>query len=580
MQFSPKYRRLSSAVSLGLVVLIASGCATTPAPDDSAETVYVPQVQTVLVAPGLSREIATTGEVQAVKSAVLTSEARADVQKVYVKVGDSVAADQLLVQLASASVSSSRSTAGAAYVNAQNSLTQTGLSAEQNIEATRVALNTAEIALANTLAQNQALRSQAEQALNSAKLSSGLSVASAQTALENAIRSVYPTADAAVAACDEIIGVSQIYKNSNDAYEYFLGSLSFASKPAAEAAITLALNQLGNTVEDYASAKALLASAEDAVHKTLDVLNNSSVGTSFTQSTLNANVAAINAKLSALRSSASALDSAQAALQSAQQNSDGTSQTVLSAEANYQATLTQLASNEKSARQSVASAQTALDSAQKSTELSKISARASLNSAAGNLSQTQISQDKLAIRAPFAGKITAIGVEPGDSVAAGMDLVSVEDASRLKVVAYLSAEEVRKIKVGDEVKIATQSSDKIATVAPSADPITKKFAVEIFHQNPYLQSGSFVKLRFQVGEANAADSRIFLPLTALNILASGNSVWVIQDGKAFKRPVVLAALEGEFVEIVSGLELGEEVITAGGRVLDEAKDGIAVEITN
>ncbi len=579
MQFTSKYRRLSSAVSLGLIVLIATGCAATPATDNSAATVYVPSVQTVRVAPGLAREIATTGEVQAVKSAVLTSELSANVQKVYVKVGDSVTAGQLLVQLASASVSSSRSTAGAAYVNAQNSLTQTGLSAEQGVAGARVALNTAQISLANTLAQNEAVRQQAEQILNSAKLASGLSVDAAQTALDNVIRSVYPTADSAVAACDGIIGVSQIYKSANDSYEYFLGSLSFASKPAAEASITLALDKLAGTVSDYASASALLAATEDAILKTLDVLNNSTVGTSFTQATLNADIGAINAKLSAVRSTISALDSAQAGLALAQQNSNGTSQTVLSAEANYQTTLTQLAAAEKSARQMVESAKAALESAQRSTELSKTSARASLSSAAGNLSQTEISQDKLAIRAPFSGKITEIGIEQGDQVAPGTKLISVEDSSQLKIVAYLSAEEVRRVKIGDEVKIAKQSSAKIATIAPSAEAFTQKFAVEIFTANPYLKPGEFVQLRFQIGESDATDMRIFLPLTALNILASGNSVWVVQDGKAFKRPVELGALEGEFVEIVSGLKLDEEVIVGGGRVLDESKDGIAITVT-
>ena len=574
-----KYRKL---ISLGgiiatiLVIIISLN----PESESPAEEIYIPQVETALVAPGLSREIATTGEVRAAKSAILTSESRADVRSVAVKVGDSVRVGQSLVQLSSASVSSSRSTASAAFVNAKNSVTQTQLSAEKSIDAARVGLETAEISLANTLAQNAALRKQAEEILNSAKLSSGLSVSAAQTALDNAIRSAHPTADAAVATCDEIIGVSAIYENANDDFEYFLGAFDSSSKLLAENAISIALDNLNSAPTNYGSALALLTAAEDATMKTLVVLNNSTTGVTFTQTTLNANISAVNAKISVVRGAISTLNSAQSALDSASQNSDGTSQSVLSAEANYSATLTQLSANEKSARQSVESAKAAFESAQKSADLSKTSARASLNSAAGNLNQTQISQNKLRITAPFAGKITAIEVEPGDEISAGAALVSIEDASNLKIVAHLSADEVRKIAVGDEVKIATKSSDTIATIAPSADPITKKFAIEIFHQNPFLQSGEFVKLRFRIGDSNSADTRIFLPITAINILASGNFVWTVEDGLAVKKIVELGSLEGEFVEIVSGIEVDEEVIVAGGRILDDGKDGIAIEIIN
>ena len=546
--------------------------------DTETEKTYIPSVETAIVAPGLSREIATTGEVQSAKSATLTAEVRADVRSVLVKVGDEVRVGQTLIQLTSASVNSTRSTAGAAYVNAQNSLTQTQLSAEKSIESARVALDTAEISLTNTLAQNEALRRQAEETLNASKLSSGLSVSSAQTTLDNAIRSAYPTADAAVAACDEIIGVSPAYSNANDSYEHLLGAFKNTAKPAAENAITIALQKLGSLPENYVSAHELLEAAKSVTLTTLDVLNNSNVGVDYTQTTLNSDISTVNTQLSNVQTAISTLDSAQAALESAEQDSNGTSQAVLSAQAAYEATIAQLDANEKSARQSVASAQAALESAQKSAELTQTSARASLTSAAGNLNQAQISQGKLTVRAPFSGKVTAVEVEPGDEVNAGATLVRVEDDSSLKIVAYLSADEVRKVNINDEVKIAKKSLDTVSAIAPAADPITKKFEVEILHQNPYLQSGEFVKLRFQVGEEAFGDSRIFLPINAINILSYGSFVWKMEEGKAIKQEVVLGEIEGEFVEILSGLELGEEVIVAGGRILDVSRNDVEVEV--
>ena len=582
-----KNRKIISASLFVFVILVVIGCAATDigTDEDFVEEAYVPKVETVIVSPGLSREISTTGEVRAAKSAMLTAEIRSDVKKVFVKIGDEVRTGQVLLQLASASVASTRSTAGAAFVNAQNSLTQTQLSSEKSIAAAQIGLQTAEINLANTLAQNSALRKQAKETLNSLKLSSELSISSADTSLDNAIRSAYPTAQNAIAESDEIIGVSSIYKNSNDSFEHFLGALKSASKRSAESAIATALNLLNSSAENYLSALTLLRSAENTTMATLDVLNNSVTGTTFTQTTLNSNVATITAQLSLVRNAISALETANAALESAQQSTDNDSQTVLSAQANYEATITQLEVSEKAIRQSVESAKATLESAIKSAELTQTSAKASFDSVAGNLNQARISESKLTIRAPFTGKIASIRVESGDEVAAGSSLIQVEDASQLKIIAYLSAAEIRKISVGDEVKIATKSSDKISAISPSADVATKKFEVEIFHQNLFLHPGEFVKLRFQIGEQDSTDARIFLPINSINILSYGSFVWKLTPQvsgeltvKVVKQAVQLGEIEGEFVEITDGLVVGEEVIVDGGRILDASEDEAEVEV--
>ena len=237
-----KYRKIFSAGLLAATILAAVGCvaANREAKEDSIEKVYLPEVRTEIVQAGLLREIATTGEVRAAKSATLTAEIRSDVKNIFVKVGDEVHAGQILAQLSSDSVAATRSTAGAAFVNAQNSLTQTELSNEKSIESARVALETAQISLENTLAQNETLLQQAKETLNAATLSSGLSIASAQTTLDNAIRSAFPTAKDAVSECDQIIGVSPAHENANDDFENLLGALKSSAKPAAESAITLA----------------------------------------------------------------------------------------------------------------------------------------------------------------------------------------------------------------------------------------------------------------------------------------------------------------------------------------------------
>lgn len=584
LPFSGRGKRKVLLIGLfSAIILGGAGCTFTQQQVEYvvSKPVFVPKVKTAIVAAGLSREITATGEVRAAKSAMFTAEVRAEVASVLVKIGDTVRAQQTLVQLSSASVTSTWSTADTALTNARNSLRQTQLASEQSIEVSRSALATTQVQLANTLTQNAALRKQAEETLAAAEVSSEFSIAAAETALANKIRAAYPVAKNAVSESDEIIGVSSIYESANDEYEHFLGVFDSATKEPAKTAIRIALNLLERSADERDSARALLAAAEDATIKTLAVLDHSSTGVNFTQMTLNANISTINTELAAVRTAVAALASAVAALASAQQSTDGNSQTIVSATANFEATLAQLAANETAARQSIESAQIALESAEKSAELTRTSAQTSFDAAAGNFDQTQISRSKLTIRAPFAGRVTAIAVEPGDEVRAGETLVRVEDATQLKIISYLSASEIRKIKVGDEVRIATKSADTIAAIASSADPITKKYEVEIRHQNRYLQPGEFVKLRFQIERGgSSADARIFLPISAINILGHGSFVWQIENGTATQAAVELGAIEGEFVEIVGGLELGTEVVVEGGRILDVNQNVVDVEIVN
>ncbi|MDD3066962.1 MAG: efflux RND transporter periplasmic adaptor subunit [Candidatus Gracilibacteria bacterium] len=568
--------KLSISALILLQVFTLAGCGNTA---EVTQADYIPKVKTVTVAAGLSSEIQTTGEIQAQKSVNLTAEVKANVVKVFVKNGDSVAANQILATLSSDSVSTSVSTAQSAYSNASSGVTQTGLSVEKNIEAARIALSTVEINLANTLNQTTAFRRQAEEALNSAKLNSSLSSSAAETSLENSIRNAQPTAQNAVAKCDEIVGVSEIYKYSNDTFEDSLGAFKNTTKPAAETAISNALNALLVDPTDYASARSLLSKAESAATATIDLLNNSTTGSTLTQTALSGYIASITGQLATIRGAISSLDSAKRGLESAQQSSDGQSQTVISAQANYEATLAQINSSEAAAKRAVESAKAALASAERGAALNQVGAKSSLDAARGGLQQAVITADKLTIRAPFAGKVSGVSVEAGDEVNVGSSLATVEDPSNLKIVANLSGNEIRKVQLGGLVKFGSSSSATITSIAPSADPLTKKYKVEIATRNPYLKPGEFLKLHFQLGEVAKNDQRIFLPLTAINILTSGDSVWKVVEKKAVKTPVALGDIEGEYVEILSGVSFGDEVIVEGGRILDLDKDNLPVEVS-
>jgi membrane fusion protein (multidrug efflux system) len=88
--------------------------------------------------------------------------------------------------------------------------------------------------------------------------------------------------------------------------------------------------------------------------------------------------------------------------------------------------------------------------------------------------------------------------------------------------------------------------------------------------NGLLKPGMFI-------EAHLATSRranaIVVPEDAVQPLRAANVVWVIQDGKANRRVVQLGARAEGIVEIVDGVQAGEQVVVGG---LERMGEGMPV----
>ncbi len=571
--------RLLPVIS-GLLIftaLLTAGCTRKEADKTAKE--YLPEVQAMKVQPGLQQEFTVTGDVFAHQISRMTAEQRGKVESIPVKEGDTVTKGQELITLSSSEVLSNFNTAATTLQNARVGLQQTRLSAEKNIEAAEIALDTARTTLQNTVRQNRTLKKQAEEALKSAELNLDLGVSSAETALGNAIKSSLPVVQAAVNACDKILGVSATYKFTNDSFENNLAALNSRTKSEADRALRDILSQLDTYTASFENALTLLITTENVLQKTLTVLNNSITGSNYTQAALNADITSITTQLTSIRASISSVESAKRALETARQENQGDSQSILNARAAYQNTITQLEANERNARQAVESAINALENAKRSAELSRISAKSSVDSAYGTYDQARISKNKLAIKAPFEGKVADIAVELGEEVNPGTLLATVEDDSRLNLVAYLSAADVKKIDVGSPVTINQNGeTTAVSSIAPSADPLTKKYKVEMEHQSDTLKPGEAVELTFTAKEAMFDHDRLFVPLPALHILPDEIFVWKLENRQTVKAPVTTGEIVGEYVEILDGLTVGDRIISEGGRLIEDK--GVRVDIIN
>lgn len=191
-----------------------------------------------------------------------------------------------------------------------------------------------------------------------------------------------------------------------------------------------------------------------------------------------------------------------------------------------------------------------------------------LENAKNNLRSAQLTASDVNITASFAGIVNKRMIEPGSYVNPGMQLFEVVNVSTLKLRINVDEKNIASISIGQSVKVETpvlpnQSWEGVVTfIAPKADA-SLNFPVELEirnNANNDLKAGMYGTARFG---ADGTSNVFAIPRTAFVGNVSSNQVFVVKEGKAMLTQVVPGRNFGDYVEIISGVQQGEQVITTG-----------------
>ena len=209
----------------------------------------------------------------------------------------------------------------------------------------------------------------------------------------------------------------------------------------------------------------------------------------------------------------------------------------------------------------------------KSVEAQVRQAKAALDMARYQLKNTQIT-------APISGKVTSISVSSGEMISPSIPLLSIIDVSRIFVKVGISEKDISKIKEGQKVSLEIDAfpeekfRGEVVSKGVAVDQISKALEVKIEILQPETDIPIGVFARGDILVKTNQDALI-IPSGALTRKKDGIYVYVIEEGIARQKEVVLGIIQDERVEILKGLSEKEEIVVLGNQ---ELQDGLKVDV--
>ncbi|PKG85138.1 efflux transporter periplasmic adaptor subunit [Colwellia sp. 75C3] len=178
-----------------------------------------------------------------------------------------------------------------------------------------------------------------------------------------------------------------------------------------------------------------------------------------------------------------------------------------------------------------------------------------------NLAISRQNLDNMNVKAPVAGTLSGFNVEVGQSIARGERLGQIDTPNDYKLTAFIDEFYLGRVDIGQTATYQNYSL-VISKVYPQVQ--NGQFEVDfkfIAEQPKGIRRGQTIQIKLTLGDASEAR---LIPNGAFFQDTGGKWMFVVSpDGsKAVKRNVRLGRRNNQFIEVIEGLELGEEVVTS------------------
>ena len=174
---------------------------------------------------------------------------------------------------------------------------------------------------------------------------------------------------------------------------------------------------------------------------------------------------------------------------------------------------------------------------------------------------------KTTLKAPFAGKVGFRYVSMGSYISPATKIATLTNTNPAKIEFSIPAKYATAIRQGSTIEFTTENEQKTFTgkvyaVDPKIDPLTRTLQIRALSANPnnLLVPGAYAKVNLILKSKGSA---ILIPTESVIPEAKGNKVFLVKNGKSVPQKVELGTRGERTVEILSGLSIGDTLITNG-----------------
>ena len=188
--------------------------------------------------------------------------------------------------------------------------------------------------------------------------------------------------------------------------------------------------------------------------------------------------------------------------------------------------------------------------------------QANLNRADRAVEEAKVFLDYATVVSPFSGIVVDKAVQTGDTVSPGQTLLNLYDPTQMQLVANVRESLAMKLKVGQQLPAELESLGlkcfaTVSEVVPKADASSRSFEVKVTGPCPQgVYSGMFGRLMLPLED----EQLLLVPKIAIQRVGQLTYVQVANQEFLVRRSVQLGRMFGEEIEILSGLQAGEQVL--------------------
>lgn len=200
-------------------------------------------------------------------------------------------------------------------------------------------------------------------------------------------------------------------------------------------------------------------------------------------------------------------------------------------------------------------------------------AEAQVAQAEAELEELRIRLGQTQIAAPLSGVVGERHVDPGVLVSPATPMLLILDLSRMVTVVNVPERDITKVEVGTPARVFVDAvpgegfEGRVVRISPLLDSETRTAPVEIELDNPdsKLKAEMFARVELNLTTGRRA---LLVSRDAL-VYRNGNSgVFVVEGDRAHFRPIQTGLVEGDRIEIVTGVTESDVVVTRGANLLN------------